>query len=86
MKRKFYRSCVAVLLSMVMIFGGVHIGTGAIPPDLLIRVLSDFYISTPNNTYIAKGATFQIIGVVDPPIDGLPIYYRGDARQYLNIE
>ena len=29
MKRKFYRSCVAVLLSMVMIFGGVHIGAAA---------------------------------------------------------
>ena len=32
MKKKFYRSCVAVLLSMVMIFGGVHIGAGAKPP------------------------------------------------------
>ena len=35
MKKKYYKSCVAMLLTMVMIFGGVHIGTGAvvvIPP------------------------------------------------------
>ena len=35
MKRKFYRSCVAVLLSMVMIFGGVNFGVVAkvvVPP------------------------------------------------------
>ena len=34
MKKKFYRSCVAMLLTMVMIFGGVHIGAGAVKPGL----------------------------------------------------
>ena len=39
MKRKFYRSCVAFLLSMVMIFGGVHIGAGAKPPTFLTPIV-----------------------------------------------
>ena len=30
MKKKFYRSCVSMLLTMVLIFGGVHIGAGAV--------------------------------------------------------
>ena len=70
MKRKFYRSCVAVLLSMVMIFGGVHIGAAAdggivpfgfVPPTLPVS----FSVSAPQSV-MAKGDTQQLTYSRDP--------------------
>ena len=70
MKKKFYRSCVAVLLSMVMIFGGVHIGAaadggivpfGLVPPTLPVS----FSVSAPQSV-MAKGDTQQLTYSRDP--------------------
>ena len=60
MKKKFYRSCVAVLLSMVMIFGGVHIGAGAVKPGLPPIISTPEVEITNTQNILTFGETMQM--------------------------
>ena len=84
MKRKFYRSCVAVLLSMVMIFTGVHFGSRAkveIPP---FTTLSSFNITTPSGTYLDVGAELQVSCVVEPA--GCAIVWQSSNESIATVD
>jgi hypothetical protein len=59
MKKKFYRSCVAMLLTMVMIFGGVHIGAGAVVVVPPIISTPEIEITNTKNI-MAVGDTMQM--------------------------
>ena len=59
MKRKFYRSCVAVLLSMVMIFGGVNFGAGAVVVRPPIISTPEIEITNTQNI-LTFGETMQM--------------------------
>lgn len=84
MKKKFYRSCVSMLLTMVMIFGGVHIGAGAVvvrPP--IISTLVSVDIATPATTNIGVGNTLQLTCTTDP--GGCPITWSSSNQSVATI-
>ena len=91
MKRKFYRSCVSLLLSMVLIFGGVHIGAGAndgiapaavvVPP--IISTLASVDIATPATLKIVVGNTLQLSCTTDP--SGCPITWSSSNESVATV-
>lgn len=66
MKKKFYRSCVSMLLTMVLIFGGANIGVKTKPPDIVFNGLTAFSITTPTGSYMDVGTQLEVVGVVEP--------------------
>ena len=60
MKKKFYRSCVSMLLTMVMIFGGVNFGAGAVKPNLPPIISTPEIEITNTQNILTFGETMQM--------------------------